>query len=451
MVSNENIVTFDELAPSSDKALTKGEDRLEAIASQNLIGDISIPGDKSMSHRALIFGGLAEGTTVIHGLLESEDVLRTADAVRAFGPTVERLGEGHWTVTGARWESPAAPIDCGNSGTGARLLIGAAAGFAFEASFVGDVSLSRRPMGRILEPLRRMGAMADSDFLPVTVRGGQLKRIRHVNASASAQVKSALLLAGLHAEGGVEIIEPAASRDHSENMLRAFGCDVQVTNGRINLDGGCRLTATSVDIPGDPSSAAFPLVAALISPGSNVCVRSVMINPLRGGLFDTLRAMGARLDIATRGQRGGEAMADITAAYGPLQGIEVSAERAPSMIDEYPILAVAAAFASGRTTLHGLAELRVKECDRLVAIVQGLRACGVDAWEEQDTLVIVGAGGAAPGGGSVEAHDDHRIAMSFLVLGLASRSPVTVDSAASIATSFPGFVDLMRSIGGRIA
>ena len=306
-------------------------------------------------------------------------------------------------------------------------------------------------MGRILEPLRRMGAVADGDFLPVTVRGGQLKRIRHVNASASAQVKSALLLAGLHAEGGVEIIEPAASRDHSENMLRAFGCDVQVTNGRINLDGGCRLTATSVDIPGDPSSAAFPLVAALISPGSNVCVRSVMINPLRGGLFDTLRAMGARLDIATRGQRGGEAMADITAAYGPLQGIEVSADRAPSMIDEYPILAIAAAFASGRTTLHGLAELRVKECDRLAAIVQGLRACGIDAWEEQDTLVIVGAGGAVPGGGSVEAHGDHRIVMSFLVLGLASRSPVTVDSAASIATSFPGFVDLMRSIGGRIA
>ncbi|MCY7280357.1 MAG: 3-phosphoshikimate 1-carboxyvinyltransferase [Sphingomonas bacterium] len=450
MVSNDKTVTFDELAPSSDKALTKGEERLEAIASQNLIGEISIPGDKSMSHRALIFGGLAEGTTVIHGLLESEDVLRTADAVRAFGPTVERLGEGHWTVTGARWESPAAPIDCGNSGTGARLLIGAAAGFAFEASFVGDVSLSRRPMGRILEPLRRMGAMADGDFLPVTVRGGQLKRIRHVNASASAQVKSALLLAGLQAEGGVEIIEPAASRDHSENMLRAFGCDVQSSQGRINLDGRCRLTAASVHISGDPSSAAFPLVAALISPGSKVCARSVMINPLRAGLFDTLRAMGARLGVAPRGRTGGEAVADITAAYGPLQGIEVPAERAPSMIDEYPILAIAAAFASGRTILHGLAELRVKECDRLAAIVQGLGACGVRAWVEDDTLLIDGIGGRAQGGACVKAHDDHRIAMSFLIFGLASRDPVAVDSAPSIATSFPGFEQLMRSIGASI-
>ena len=451
MVLNQIPVIFEDIALTSDDAPAKGDDRLEAIASPNLNGAISIPGDKSMSHRALIFGGLATGTTVIHGLLESEDVLRTAAAVQAFGPAVERLGEGHWNVTGTRWQSPAAPIDCGNSGTGARLLIGAAAGFALEARFVGDVSLSRRPMGRILEPLRRMGAIADGEVLPVTVRGGQLKRIRHVNASASAQVKSALLLAGLNAEGGVEIIEPAASRDHSENMLRAFGCDVQAANGTITLDGGCRLTATSVDIPGDPSSAAFPLVAALISPGSNVCVRSVMINPLRAGLFDTLRAMGARLDVAPRGRKGGEAMADITAAYGPLQGIEVPAERVPSMIDEYPILAVAAAFASGRTTLHGLAELRVKECDRLAAIVQGLRACGVDAWEEEDTLIIVGAGGPPPGGGSVEAHGDHRIAMSFLVLGLASRSPVTVDSAASIATSFPGFADLMRTIGGRIA
>ncbi|MCY7270826.1 MAG: 3-phosphoshikimate 1-carboxyvinyltransferase [Sphingomonas bacterium] len=448
---NQKPVTFDDHSPSSDPAPTKEEDRLEAIASPNLDGDIAIPGDKSMSHRALILGGLATGTTVIHGLLESEDVLRTAEAVRAFGPAVERLGEGHWTVTGARWESPAAPIDCGNSGTAARLLIGAAAGFALQASFVGDGSLSQRPMARILEPLRRMGAMADGDFLPVTVRGGHLKRIHHVNASASAQVKSALLLAGIQAEGGVEIIEPAASRDHSENMLRAFGCDVQSSRGRINLDGGCRLTATSVDIPGDPSSAAFPLVAALISPGSNVCVRSVMINPLRAGLFDTLRAMGARLDVAPRGQKGGEALADITAAYGRLQGVEVSAERAPSMIDEYPVLAVAAAFASGRTILHGLAELRVKECDRLAAIVQGLRACGVDATAEEDTLVIVGADGPPPGGGSVEAHGDHRIAMSFLVFGLASRAPVTVDSAASIATSFPGFAELMRTIGGRIA
>ena len=448
---NQKPVTLPHFATSDADVLPNGDDRLQAIASPNLSGDVTIPGDKSMSHRALILGGLAAGTTVIHGLLESEDVLRTAEAVRAFGPVVERLGEGHWTVTGARWESPAAPVDCGNSGTSVRLLIGAAAGFALEARFIGDASLSRRPMGRILEPLRRMGATADGDFLPVTVRGGQLKRISHVNASASAQVKSALLLAGLNAEGGVEIIEPAASRDHSETMLRAFGCDVKAADGAISLADGCRLTATSVAIPGDPSSAAFPLVAAVISPGSKIRVRSVMINSLRAGLFDTLREMGAHLDVAPCGQMGGETIADINICHGPLRGIEVPAGRAPSMIDEYPILAVAAAFASGRTKLHGLAELRVKECDRLAAIVQGLRACGVHATEEEDTLVIVGADGPPPGGCSVEAHGDHRIAMSFLVLGLASRSPIAVDSTASIATSFPGFVDLMRAIGGRIA
>lgn len=451
MIENQEPVILDDHAPHRADAIKKGEDRLEAIASPNLNGDISIPGDKSMSHRALIIGGLAEGTTDIHGLLESEDVLHTAAAVRGFGPAVERVGEGHWTVTGTRWHSPVADVDCGNSGTGARLLIGAAAGFPLEARFVGDISLSLRPMGRILEPLRRMGAVADGDFLPVTVRGGQLRRISHANSTASAQVKSALLLAGLHADGGVEITAPAASRDHSEKMLRAFGCNVEVDRGRINLDGGCRLTATSIHIPGDPSSAAFPLVAALISPGSNVRARSVMVNPLRAGLFDTLRAMGARLDVAPRGRTGGEAVADITAAYGPLQGIEVPAERAPSMIDEYPILAIAAAFASGQTVLHGLAELRVKECDRLAAIVQGLSACGVEAWIEGDTLFIEGIGGRPAGGASVQAHGDHRMAMSFLVFGLASRSPVSVDSATSIATSFPGFAQLMRTIGANIA
>lgn len=451
MILNQEPVILDDLAPHSADAITKGEGRLEAIASPNLNGDIPIPGDKSMSHRALIFGGLAEGTTVVHGLLESEDVLHTAAAVRAFGPDVERVGEGHWTVTGTRWHSPAANVDCGNSGTGARLLIGAAAGFPLEARFVGDSSLSQRPMGRILEPLRRMGAVAEGDFLPVTVRGGQLRRIRHVNASASAQVKSALLLAGLHADGGVEIIEPAASRDHSENMLRAFGCDVKVARRAISLPDGCRLTAASITIPGDPSSAAFPLIAALISPGSTVCIQSVMINPLRAGLFATLREMGANLDITARGQIGGEAIADITATYGPLHGIEVPAQRAPSMIDEYPILAIAAAFASGRTILHGLAELRVKECDRLAAMVRGLRGCGVRARIEGDTLFIEGMGGRPAGGAYVHAQGDHRIAMSFLVFGLASRDPVAVDSATSIATSFPGFAQLMCTIGANIA
>lgn len=431
-------------------AIQTAEEQLEAVASPGLRGDILILGDKSISHRALILGGLAEGTTVIHGLLESEDVLHTAQAVRSFGATIERFGEGFWTVTGTRWQSPGAPVECGNSGTAARLLMGAAAGFALEVRFVGDESLSRRPMDRILDPLRRMGAVADGDFLPVTVRGGQLVRISHVNPRASAQVKSALLFAGLNTDGGVEIIEPAASRDHSETMLREFGCNLEVDRGRINLAGSCRPAATSIHIPGDPSSAAFPLVAALISPESNVRARSVMINPLRAGLFDTLRAMGARLDVTPRGRMSGEAVADITAAYGPLQGIEVPAERAPSMIDEYPILAIAAAYASGRTILHGLAELRVKECDRLAAIVEGLRACGVEAWIEGDTLIIEGMS-RPPGGASVHAHGDHRIAMSFLVFGLASRSSVTVDSATSIATSFPGFAQLMRGMGANIA
>lgn len=433
------------------KVIQAGEERLEAVASPGLSGEIPIPGDKSMSHRALIIGGLAEGTTVIHGLLESEDVLHTARAVRSFGAAVEQMGEGHWTVTGTHWHSPGSPVECGNSGTAARLLMGAAAGFALEARFVGDESLSRRPMDRILEPLRRMGAVADGDVLPITLRGGQLVRISHVNRRASAQVKSALLFAGLNAEGGVEIIEPAASRDHSETMLREFGCTLEVDGGRINLDGSRRPTATSIHIAGDPSSAAFPLVAALLSPGSDVRARSVMINPLRAGLFDTLRAMGARLDVTPRDRISGEAVADIRAAYGPLQGIEIPATRAPSMIDEYPILAIAAAFASGRTILHGLAELRVKECDRLAAMVEGLRVCGVEAWTEGDTLLIEGMGGPPPGGASVQAHSDHRIAMSFLVLGLASSAPVAVDSAASIATSFPGFAPLMRTIGANIA
>ena len=439
------------MSKASFAVLENGDDCLQASPSTKLCGDVTAPGDKSMSHRALIFAGLAAGTTNIHGLLESEDVFRTVAAVRAFGPAVERDGAGHWTVTGARWASPLAPIDCGNSGTTARLLMGAAAGLALEVRFVGDASLSRRPMKRLLDPLRRMGAMVNGDLLPITMHGGSLKRISHVNAGASAQVKTALLLAGLNAAGGVEIIEPTASRDHGETMLRAFGCDVQTACGTISLAGKCQLSATTVHIAGDPSSAAFPIVAALISPGSNLRIRSVMINPLRAGLFETLREMGAQLDIVSRGRLGGETVADINVRHSALCGIEVPATRAPSMIDEYPILAVAAAFATGRTVLHGLAELRVKECDRLTAIVHGLRACGVDATLEGDTLVIVGADGPPPGGGVVEAHGDHRIAMSFLVFGLASRSPVTVDSAGSIATSFPNFLDLMRTIGANIA
>jgi 3-phosphoshikimate 1-carboxyvinyltransferase len=423
---------------------------LRGLPSEALSGDIQVPGDKSMSHRALILGGLAEGETRIRGLLEGDDVLHTADAVRAFGAEVERVGAGEWGVRGAEWRSPTGPIDCGNSGTGARLLMGAAAGFPISATFTGDTSLSSRPMERVLAPLRAMGARTEGGALPVTIHGGDLHGISFVNEKASAQVKSAILLAGLKADGEVEVIEPRRSRDHSENMLRAFGCDVEVEGESIRLGVSRSLTATDIAIPGDPSSAAFPVVAALIVPGSRITIRNVMVNPLRTGLFKTLLEMGADLRFENERLEGGEAVADLNVGASSLRGVEVPAERAPSMIDEYPILGVAAAFASGTTVMHGLAELRVKESNRLAAVVAGLRACGVDAREEGDSLNVQGLGGPPHGGAEVAAHHDHRIAMSFLVMGLAAQQPVQVDSAGMIATSFPDFVGLMRSIGANI-
>ena len=425
-----------------------GGDRLRASPSAPLRGEIEVPGDKSMSHRALILGGLARGETRIEGLLEGDDVLHTAAAVGAFGAEVERIGPSRWRVRGAEWRSPDGPVDCGNAGTGARLLMGAAAGFPIEATFTGDASLSSRPMERVLGPLRDMGARTEGSRLPVTIRGGGLHGIRFVNARASAQVKSAILLAGLRAEGEVEVIEPAPSRDHSENMLGAFGCEVIREGESIRLGAQRSLTGTSVAVPGDPSSAAFPLVAALLCPGSEVTVRSVMVNPLRAGLFETLLEMGAELELANRRTTGGEPVADVTARASRLRGVEVPAVRAPSMIDEYPVLAVAAAFAEGRTVMHGLGELRVKESDRLAAIIAGLRRCGVDARDEGDTLIV--QGGSPAGGASIEAHHDHRIAMSFLVMGLAAAAPVEVDSAGMIATSFPDFAGLVGSLGGRV-
>jgi 3-phosphoshikimate 1-carboxyvinyltransferase len=416
----------------------------------SLRGDISVPGDKSMSHRALILGALAHGETHISGLLEGEDVLRTADAVRAFGATVERLDAGEWRVEGAEWQSPAQPIDCGNSGTAARLLMGAAAGFPIEVTFAGDKSLSSRPMERVLTPLRSMGARTRGSTLPVTVQGGHLNGISFVNDRASAQVKSAILLAGLRANGQVEVIEPAPSRDHSEHMLRAFGCDIQSRDGVIRLGDKRRLTGTSVSIPADPSSAAFPIVAALITPGSSVTVRNVMVNRLRAGLFTTLIEMGANLRFENEREESGERIADLIAAGSQLKGVEVPVERAPSMIDEYPVLSIAAAFASGRTAMHGLAELRVKESNRLAAIIAGLRACGVEAREEGDSLIVEGRGRRPEGGAIVRARADHRIAMSFLVMGLGTERLVSVDSGLMIATSFPDFLPLMRSLGARI-
>ena len=427
------------------------DDLLSGSRSEPLPGEIEVPGDKSMSHRALILGGLARGETRITGLLEGEDVLHTADGVRAFGAEVDRIGAGEWRVRGTEWHSPSQPIDCGNSGTGARLLMGAAAAFPISATFTGDASLSSRPMERVLAPLRSMGVRTEGSTLPVTIHGGDLHGISFVNEKASAQVKSAILLAGLKASGRVEVIEPAPSRDHSENMLRAFGCDVESEDGVIRLGEQRSLRGTDVLVPGDPSSAAFPLVAALLVPGSRITIRNVMVNPLRTGLFATLREMGADLRFENEREQGGERIADLIVAASDLQGVEVPATRAPSMIDEYPILGVAAAFASGRTVMHGLAELRVKESNRLAAIIAGLQACGVDAREEGDSLIVEGLGGPPPGGAHVQAHHDHRIAMSFLVMGLAARQSVSVDSAGMIATSFPNFVTLMQSIGASIA
>ena len=427
-------------------------DQLTASASGALTGTIAVPGDKSMSHRALILGGLAEGVTKIHGLLEGEDVLHTARAVEALGASVERIGTGEWRVEGREWVSPDEPVYCGNSGTGARLLMGAAAGFPISVTFTGDESLSGRPMGRVLRPLREMGAgveAADGDRLPVTIHGGNLNGLRFVNAKASAQVKSAILFAGLRASGAVEVVEPARSRDHSENMLRAFGAEVE--SGDIARLGGKRtLGGTEVHVPGDPSSAAFPLVAALVVPGSAVTVTGVMLNPLRTGLFTTLVEMGAKLTIANERDFGGERVGDVSVRFGAMRGVTVPAERAPSMIDEYSILAIAAAFAQGRSVMHGLAELRVKESDRLAAIIAGLVAGGVEAREEGDNLVVEGLSGPPRGGATIDAHHDHRIAMSFLTLGLASLEPVCVTGAATIATSFPGYAELMRSLGGRV-
>jgi 3-phosphoshikimate 1-carboxyvinyltransferase len=328
--------------------------------------------------------------------------------------------------------------------------MGAVAGFPISATFAGDSSLSGRPMERVLAPLRAMGARTDGSTLPATIHGGGLHGIRFVNEKASAQVKSAILLAGLRASGEVEVVEPVPSRDHSENMLRAFGCEVHSEGGATRLGDTRTLSGTDVVIPGDPSSAAFAIVAALIVPGSEITIRNVMANPLRTGLITTLREMGADLKLENEQSKGGEAVGDLTVSASVLEGVEVPAGRAPSMIDEYPILAIAAAFARGRTEMHGLAELRVKESDRLAAVIAGLRACGVDAWDEGDSLIVEGVGGPPLGGGQVRAHHDHRIAMSFLVMGLGAQQAVSVDSGDMIATSFPDFVRLMRTLGAQI-
>jgi 3-phosphoshikimate 1-carboxyvinyltransferase len=423
-----------------------------------LKGRVRAPGDKSISHRALILGALASGVTEIEGLLEGDDVKRTAAAMAAFGAGVERLGEGRWRVDGrGGFAEPADVVDCGNAGTGVRLIMGAAAGFDLAATFTGDASLRGRPMNRVLKPLGLMGASwiaRSNGRLPLTLKGGGLKRVAYALPEPSAQVKSAVLLAGLHAAGGAEVFEPEATRDHTERMLRGFGAEVLVTEEgagrRIVLPPGQTLAGTRVHVPGDPSSAAFPLVAALITPGSEVTVEGMLLNALRIGLLETLGEMGADLSVTNVRDEGGETVADVTARYSELEGVEVPPERAPSMIDEYPILAVAAACASGRTVMRGIGEMRVKESDRIALMAQGLAACGIEVDEGPEHLAVTGAA-SVRGGARVTTHGDHRIAMSHLVLGLVAEQPITVDEPGMIATSFPGFVALMRGLGGDIA
>ena len=427
-----------------------------------LKGRLRVPGDKSISLRSLIVGALAVGETRITGMLEGEDAISTAKAMRALGAGVERTGEHAWRVTGvgvSGFAVPRAPLDFGNSGTGCRLAMGAVAGCPITATFDGDPSLRSRPMRRILDPLEKMGArtleIREGGRLPAVLKGAtDPMPIAYEAPVPSAQLKSAVLLAGLAAPGTTTVIEKEATRDHTERMLRHFGARLQVEtlagNGRrITLEGQPELEAAPVVVPADPSSAAFPLVAALIVPGSEIILGGVMTNPLRSGLLATLKDMGAAIEFLETRNEGGEDVADLRVRAGPLKGVDVPPERAPTMIDEYPILAVAAAFAEGTTRMRGLKELRVKESDRLAATAALLSGNGVAVEIEGDDLIVHGKGRAA-GGGHVATHMDHRIAMAALVMGLASDQPVTVDDAGFIATSFPGFVELMRSLGAEL-
>jgi 3-phosphoshikimate 1-carboxyvinyltransferase len=432
---------------------------LEARRSGPLRGRVRPPGDKSISHRAFLFGLLTRGGVEIHGLLEGDDVLRTGEACRQLGADIIHRGPGRWSVHGPGLGAllqPRDTLDFGNAGTGSRLMMGLVGSHPITATFDGDASLRKRPMRRILDPLRLMGAQvlaeAEGGRCPIALRGPDAASpIVYRTPVASAQIKSAVLLAGLNARGVTTVIENEASRDHTEKMLAHFGADVRVTvegeGRRIDLTGQPTLRPAPVHVPADPSSAAFPIVAALVTPGSDIVVEGVMMNPLRTGLLTTLLEMGARIEILEERDEGGERVADLRVRASDLVGVDAPAARAPSMIDEYPILAVAAAFASGATRMRGLHELRVKESDRLAAVAAGLAAAGVSHEIVGDDLVV--EGGAVRGGGLVETHLDHRIAMSFLVMGLAAEKPMRVDDAATIATSFPGFRALMEGLGAQ--
>lgn len=429
--------------------------------STHLTGKVQAPGDKSISHRAIMFGAIAEGQTTVSGLLEGADILSTVEAMKALGAKIDKQDD-MWVIAGcgaAGLTSPDGVIDCGNAGTGVRLIMGVVAAYPITATFTGDVSLKSRPMGRILNPLRDMGVVASSkanDRLPVTIMArdtnAPLTPLDYTPPHASAQVKSAILLAGLGVSGTTIVREPTLSRDHTENMLRAFGVNVSSTpNGTgaiVSVSGPAKLSGTHVDVPGDPSSAAFPIVAALITPGSDITVKNVMMNPTRTGVFESLVEMGAYLETKNMRQSGGETIADIRVKHSELRGITVPPERAPSMIDEYPILAVAASYAKGITHMPGIKELRVKESDRIAATVALLRRNGVNISETEDSMTITG--GQVSGGATVTTHHDHRIAMSALVLGLGADNPVSIDDASMIATSFPNFFDLMETMGANL-
>jgi 3-phosphoshikimate 1-carboxyvinyltransferase len=434
---------------------------LESRSSGPLTGKVRVPGDKSISHRALILGALSVGQTTISGLLEGEDVLNTAKSMQALGASVDRTGPFAWQVRGvgvAGFAQPAAPLDFGNSGTGCRLVMGAVAGCPISAVFDGDASLRSRPMRRILDPLELMGAKAGEagGRLPLTLHGARDPvPILYRTPVASAQIKSAVLLAGLAAPGITTVIEQEASRDHTELMLKHFGAQIVSTpeggHGRkIALTGQPELHGADVVVPADPSSASFPIVAALIVDGSDVVFTDVMTNPLRTGLFTTLREMGASIEESDVRGDAGEPMAQLRVRASKLRGVEVPPERAPSMIDEYLVLAVAASFAEGTTIMRGLQELRVKESDRLEATAAMLRVNGVKVEVSGDDLIVEGRG-HVPGGGLVATHMDHRIAMSALVMGLAADKPVKVDDTAFIATSFPDFIPMMRGLGAEFS
>lgn len=432
---------------------------LTASAAGPLSGRVRVPGDKSISHRALLLGALAAGVTRVRGLLEAEDVINTGKALKALGAEVDRAGQ-EWHVKGrgvGGLRQPEGALDFGNSGTGTRLMLGVIAGHPMTARLTGDASLSRRPMGRVLNPLKQMGLEVeeDRDRLPLTVRGtSSLVPIEYELPVPSAQVKSAILLAGLHAAGETTVIETEPTRDHTERMLRFFGAWVRsITKDgrtRITVRGDAELTGRDVTVPGDPSSAAFVAAAALLVPGSDVTIEGVLTNPTRIGFYRTLREMGGNVHLLNEREEGGELVADIRVRFSRLKGVTVPAARAPSMIDEYPILAVVAACADGVTRMEGLAELKVKESDRLAATAAGLVANGAVAEVSGDTLTVRGSG-RVRGGGSVETHLDHRIAMAFLTLGLAAERPVTVDDTTMVATSFPEFNALMQGLGASFA